>query len=152
SREGAVMVRWGVLLSMVLLTLGFAPAPLPRAERRPQPTSELDGLWSGGYSYTGKLEQNNIVVRITRGRMIYHPEQDKPDVYDLRIDRSVSPTRYRLDGVAGTPAQGYRLRGIIRVEGDLLKLSFKETDQPWPTAFEGAGKGQHGEVYRRVGR
>jgi uncharacterized protein (TIGR03067 family) len=145
-------MRRGVLLLFVLLAVGFAPAPLPRAERRPRPTSEFDGLWSGGYSYTGKLEQNNIVVRITRGRVIYHPEQEKPAVYDLRIDRSVSPARYHLDGLAGTPAQGYRLRGIIRVEGDLLKLSFKETDQPWPTAFEGAGKGLHGEAYRRTRR
>jgi hypothetical protein len=44
------------------------------------------------------------------------------------------------------------LRGIIRVEGDVLTLSFNGIEQPLPTAFEGAGKGTHGEVYRRVRR
>jgi hypothetical protein len=145
------MVRWGVLLSMLLLTLGFAPAPLPRVERRPRPPSDVEGLWLGGASDGGDLRQETVRVRITADSMICSPDT-KPFVYLMRLDRSRRPATYYLEGVAGMSSQGEKSRGLWRVEGDVLTMTYNPFPAPLPTAFEGPGKGQIVEVYRRIGR
>lgn len=147
------MRRVALLLSFVVWTAGFAPAPLPRPERRPSPPN-FEGLWEGGMSSDGRLPQlaQPQKVLITRDRMTYHPDT-KPFVYRLRVDTSVRPVRFYVQDVAEMGKQARWAPGIWRVEGDVLTLTYYTgNDDRCPTAFEGPGKGTVVEVYRRVRR
>jgi hypothetical protein len=72
--------------------------------------------------------------------------------YALRIDRSREPTAYRIDGVAGGGAEGRHFWGVLRIEKDILTLTYSPTNAPMPTGFDGDRRGDFVEVYRRVRR
>jgi uncharacterized protein (TIGR03067 family) len=127
------------LLSFVLLTVGFAPAPLPRPERRPPADSwaEMRGNWQ--------------LIRVTGDRMVHHYDHGDDCAYALTVNTSVRPARYALRGV-GVQVQGREYSGIWHVEGDTLTLCYNEGRDRYPTAFEGPGKGEHLDVHKRKPR
>jgi hypothetical protein len=138
------------LLLSAALVLGFAPAPMPRPQRRSEPANPLLGLWEGSVRARG----GNVIevgkrMLITPNRMICAPGPEGRE-YVLRIDRSKTPATYRIDGVAGGRVDGWRFWGVLRVEKDVLTLSYSSTDEPMPTGFEGDRQGSIIEVYRRV--
>src|SRR5262245_44308779 len=98
-----------LLLCVALLSLGFAPAPFPRHERRAPADSwaEMRGDWQ--------------LIRVTADRMIPHYKHGDDAAYALTIDISVRPARFALRGV-GVQVQGREYSGIWRVEGDTLIL------------------------------
>jgi len=68
--------------------------------------------------------------------------------YALTIDANASPRTYDIRGV-GRSSAGWEFRGIYKVEGDTLILSYN-SGTTRPTSFEADGKGSINEVYKRV--
>jgi hypothetical protein len=84
-------------------------------------------------------------------RMICEPGPEARE-YVLRVDRSGKPATYRIDGVAGGRVEGRRFWGVLRVEKDVLTLTYSSTNAPMPTGFDGDRQGEFVEVYRLVKR
>lgn len=122
------------LLLLAVFTVAFAPAPLPRAERRPKPQGLLVGTWKGNYLLT-----------ITETRLNYSEGYE----YELRLDPSATPPAYDLRGV-GRNNTGWVFSGIYRLEGDTLTLSYNNGTSR-PTTFSGQGSGIV-EKYQRISR
>lgn len=133
------MRGWCVLL-LIVLAVGFAPAPLPRAERRANKSSQnlILGTWTG-----------NSTIEITHDRLTYHPGPSGMP-YELKINTAVQPWTYDLAGVTGTSTAGRTYVGIYRIEGDTLTLHYTSGGSPRPTNF--TGPGGFTEVYKRSGR
>lgn len=128
-------MRHAVLLSLVVLVVGFAPAPLPRHERRARPVGdELSGKW----------DRSGTKLEIAAGRFTHSADYD----YELKTDPSATPRTYRIKGV-GRSNGGWEFCGVYKVEGDTLTLSYNSGTN-LPTAFDGPGKGSINEVYKRV--
>ena len=139
------------LLLSVALVLGFAPAPMPRPRRHAEPDPLL-GLWEGtSRSRGGHLIEDRKRMLITLDRMICAPGPEARE-YVLRVDRSREPVSYRIDGVAGGRVPDRRFHGVLRVEKDVLTLTYSSTADPMPTGFDGDRQGDFVEVYRRVER
>jgi uncharacterized protein (TIGR03067 family) len=121
-----------LLLPFVMLLVGFAPAPFPRAERRTEPiVNDLLGKWEG--------------IVVTHDRMTFCPSYD----YALKVDPRANPKTYDLVGV-GTANQGWEFRGIYKIEGDKLTLTYNRGTGARPTSFEtDQGRGAYTEVYLR---
>jgi uncharacterized protein (TIGR03067 family) len=128
-----------LLLSLALLSVGLAPAPFPRPERRPSADSwaEMRGDWQ--------------LIRVTADRLIHHYNRGDECAYALTVNTSVWPHRFALRGV-GEQVRGREWSGIWRVEGDTLILCYNEGRDRYPTAFEGPGKGAHLDVHKRKPR
>jgi uncharacterized protein (TIGR03067 family) len=122
------MRRGGVLLLFVLLTLGFAPAPLPRVERRPRAQDQIIGTWTG-----------DMTIQITKDRLTYHPGTSSRCEYVLRTDTTAQPWRYDITGVAGTSTAGRTYTGIFRIQGDVLTIRYASEGSNRPTSFDGGG-------------
>jgi uncharacterized protein (TIGR03067 family) len=133
------------LLSSAALAAGFAPAPLPRPERRPRPDgNEMLGSW-------GQKNGSANVLLIKEGIMFYYPPGGNE--YALTINPRAHPRTYDLTGVPGGHAAGSEYVGIYKVEGDKLTLCYVGGKVNRPTAFEGPGsQGATIEIYDRVGR
>jgi uncharacterized protein (TIGR03067 family) len=130
-------MRRFVLVSVVL-TVAFAPAPLPRHDRRPKAENLMLGLWSG-----------NSVIEVTPDRLTYHPGAAHRCEYVLRFDTSVSPWRYDITGVPGSSTAGRVYAGIYKVEGDTLTLCYNGGTSR-PANFDRGGGLT--EVYKRSRR
>ena len=131
-------MRRCVLLLLLTLATGFAPAPFPRAERRPgKPVNEAIGLWS-----------ENSTLEVTHDRLTYHPGTSGKCEYELRLNLAVRPIAYEIRGVAGTSTAGRNYHGILKVEGDKLTLAYNAEGSERPGNFHSGIV----EVYKRVRR
>src|SRR5688572_4383451 len=129
-----------VLLLIVLLSLAFAPAPLPRSQRRTETGARgMEGLWADGPHR----------LLIMRGCMICNPGPSAME-YELVVDASASPQAYDIRVIAGSGRWAFS--GIYRVEGDRLLISYNSADRGRPTAFRGPGQGGNTRFYKRVRR
>src|SRR4051794_25703173 len=103
--------RWLTLVLLVTSSLAFAPAPLPRADRRPKPVMGMEGTWQG---------QSRLLITPTR--LTYHPHET-PIEYVLSVDARATPATYRLRSAAGRD-EGWAYHGIWRIQGDTLTLCY----------------------------
>jgi hypothetical protein len=133
------MMRRAVLL-LSLASLAFAPAPWPKPSRG-KPPPEFWGLWRG-----------TCDLLITADRLTYSPNTPQPIAYELRLDELGRPRAYSIHLLPNSTFQGNGARGVYRVVGDTLTLSYSPAFMPRPTAFHGPGKGLYTEVYKRVRR
>src|SRR4051812_19105797 len=128
-------MRRSILLLIVALTAGFAPAPLPRSERHPANgfANEVLGHWESGGSK----------LHITPNRFTHSEDYD----YEMKVDRGAKPPAFDLLGI-GRQNKGWVFKGIYKVEGDNLILVYNmgETSAR-PASFESPSR-----VYKRVGR
>src|SRR5262245_3179742 len=99
-------MRLGVL-SLVVLTVGFAPAPFPRAERRAPARLDIEGYW----------EDSTTKLHVTRTRFTYDADYD----YELTLDPTARPPTFDLRGI-GRKNAGWEYRGIYKVEGGRLTI------------------------------
>jgi uncharacterized protein (TIGR03067 family) len=132
------MRRCRPLLLLVVLSAGFAPAPLPRADRRPKPPHEMVGLWTGG---GGDL-------LITADRMTYNPGPERYE-YALTVNPNTSPPSYDILGVVQNRNAGWQFSGIYRVQGDTLTLCYDSGKGTRPASFDGQGRRGIVETYKR---
>ena len=122
----------------VALTVAFAPAPLPRADRRPtfNGFSEIEGHWESG----------GTKLHITPNRFTHSADC----YYEMIIDTRVRPYTFDLRGL-GRSCAGADFTGIYKVQNGDLILSYNAGRGSRPTSFDGPGKG-YVQVYKRVGR
>jgi uncharacterized protein (TIGR03067 family) len=129
------MRRCLLLILTATLSLAFAPAPFPKFQRpsRAAAIAPLEGRWDGVQW-----------LLVTPTRLTYHAGQASQG-YDLRFDPRARPATYDLreDG------SGRGFLGIYRIDGDTLTFCYNEEGKGRPTAFDGPGKGQFTEVYKR---
>jgi uncharacterized protein (TIGR03067 family) len=123
-----------LLLLCLSLAVGFAPAPLPRVDRKPKVSNEMLGLW----------ERPGTKLEITPDRFTHSADYD----YSLTINPNVMPKTYDIRGI-GRSNVGWTFTGIYKVEGNSLILSYNNGTTR-PTAFNGQGQGGINEVYKRV--
>src|SRR5438094_647340 len=94
-----------VLPLLVLMSLAFAPAPLPRAQRQPTVLApSMEGVWQG-----------HTRSRVTATHIIYHdnlPEGHRVPC-PLRVERAANPPTYDVLGVYDGKTH---YPGIYRIE------------------------------------
>jgi uncharacterized protein (TIGR03067 family) len=130
------MRRLTLTLAFVLLTVAFAPAPLPRRDARGGGGPAMEGRWEG--------------LLVTGNSLTYHPGTSHPMRYELRVNLSARPPTYDIRGGTGSSVQGRSYLGIYKVEGDTLTICYNEEAKGRPSAFDGPGKGQFTESFKRV--
>jgi uncharacterized protein (TIGR03067 family) len=126
-----------VTLTFAVLSLGFAPAPFPKAQRR-EDAGGMVGLWQSGESF----------MQITSTKLFFLSAPHA--AYELRVDRNARPAAYDLRGVKGNVAERTQIQGIYKVEGDVLTTCDAARNDPRPTAFD--PKAGCVNVYTRVRR
>jgi uncharacterized protein (TIGR03067 family) len=126
-----------IVLTLTLLSLAFAPAPFPKAERR-EGASDMVGLWQSGEYF----------MQITPTKLFFLAAPHA--AYELRVDRDARPAAYDLRGVKGNVAEQTQIQGIYKVEGDVLTTCDAARNDPRPTAFD--PKAGCLNVYKRVRR
>jgi uncharacterized protein (TIGR03067 family) len=136
AAEKPMKVRLCSLLILAVASLAFAPAPLPRPERRPRVAlPSMEGRWQGHHQ-----------LLVTPTHLIYNPDTTKTE-YELVVDRTAQPATYDLR----FPRDGrVSWKGIWKVEGDTLTLYYRQASEGRPTRFE-RDRGIS-EVYKRVRR
>jgi uncharacterized protein (TIGR03067 family) len=125
-----------VLLMSVALTVGFAPAPLRRSERRPHdPFREI----------VGRYEAGGTKLTISRNRFTHSDDYN----YEMILNPNASPATFDLRGI-GRQNAGWEFTGIYKVVNGELHLCYVNGKGPRPTTFEGKGGG-YSRIYKRVG-
>jgi hypothetical protein len=118
---------------LIVLSLGFAPAPVYRPGK-PEPVSpakQVEGLWMGRHD----------TLRIGPGRMRVGSVD-----YALKTDTAKRPWLFEI---TREDNEREKYLGIYKVEGGELVIGYNSAAMGWPTTFEGAGRGSFREVYRR---
>jgi hypothetical protein len=123
-----------VPLVFALLSLGFAPAPLPRKAPPAALAPSMEGCWEGEY---GELEVTATHWTHTAGASV---------TSRLVVDRTTCPPRFDLLEEDGRP----KTLGIYCVEGGVLTINYSRAEFGRPTAFEGRGKGRRSQTYKRL--
>jgi uncharacterized protein (TIGR03067 family) len=129
--------RATLLLSAVLLSLAFAPAPLPRPVRKP-PDPPIQGSWD-------QVGSPTVTLVVTNDSLTYVNKDRAPSAYGFRCDPRSSPPTYDLLR-SGRSA----FIGIYRIEGETLTLYYRSARQARPTSFDDPGAIR--ETFRRVKR
>jgi uncharacterized protein (TIGR03067 family) len=139
------MRRLALPLLLALPSLGFAPAPFPKAERNARKTDleRLQGWWVE-VKHNGEPSRVEVEVR---GNVWNNSRPG--DAWRITLDPHARPPR--IDLVAIAPQRGH-FRGIYKFEGDTFVYSLRyrekgsekdrprdfDTSQPgaWVTVFE----------------
>jgi uncharacterized protein (TIGR03067 family) len=140
-----------LLLSAALLSLAFAPAPLPKKSRNKRDTNESDlarmqGKWVRvKLGISGHPNVDNCPITITGTRMQF-PSPD--DAWILTLDAGRSPKS--IDAARVTDRNSL-FRGIYRFEGGDLIICWRGPDQKpeRPQKLEAGAQGVWYQVYKR---
>jgi uncharacterized protein (TIGR03067 family) len=137
-----------VILPLVLLSLAFAPAPLPKTPRgqRPDDLARLQGEWVavretiGGHQFPVRDQVTTI-----SGRTLRHVIRGQ-----VTATWTIDPDPRRAPPRMNQRWKGELLLSIYRLEGDTLTISWQNGDNAagWPVDFEG-GAGIGVASYRR---
>ncbi len=146
------MRRYALLLLAAVLSLAFAPAPLPRPPSGAKDAQRLQGTWVLVSRMHGGVESRNGLGKVViRGdRLFYHcMDGTVASTWFLALDAGKSPTRYDLkEGRALSPT----LQGAYELEGDALRLCYVANNVPRPDDFDGRKPGRWLEAYWRLAR
>jgi hypothetical protein len=122
-------VSRAVLLSLALLPLAFAPAPLPRRQARANDSlavARLVGVWraTGLYHTPNKARLDpdrggvgHVIITPTRWTF----SKTTPVVYDLRIHDDRRPVQFDLMHQGSKQPYGM---GLMRREGNLIRVIY----------------------------
>jgi hypothetical protein len=129
----------GLVLLAVAASLGFAPAPLPKAPKIPAGVKALYGDWHNP-------SQPTVVVSISATEFAYVNSGFRNNVYKLTLDAKKKPMWYDIR------KPGANFVGLIKVEGDTLTVLYNLENTALagggrPVSFDSPG---HREVYYRV--
>jgi uncharacterized protein (TIGR03067 family) len=148
------MRKYAVVLAAAL-SLGFAPAPLPKPPSKVD-LKKMQGTWACTYYAVGgccRLVTWDERVVIARDRLTYSHEEAWSE-WVVTLDVTKRPRAITLKGVGGD-ARGQVRRGTYRLEGDTLLMSF---DYPAGSALRvdvdrlELGPGRCWVVWQRVKR
>jgi uncharacterized protein (TIGR03067 family) len=129
-------MRRCVLLSLIVLSLAFAPAPLPTRPARKPPELQIFGSWK-------QVNVSTVTLVVTHDSLTYVNSDRAPSAYGARFDAARRPMTYDL-----LRGQGVAFVGIYKIEGDRLTLYYRGGSQNRPTSFEQGGA--HKEEFTRV--
>jgi uncharacterized protein (TIGR03067 family) len=140
-----------LLFAVTVLSLAFAPAPLPRRGGRADSDTAvslalLQGTWTitklEQIKDTGRVDMGNylkeIRVESARWHFIYREAGNAPVVYALAVDGNKKPATFDLMVVGQDHPYG---RGLIQRQGDEVKVLYgfdgkrPPTFTPLPTGF-----------------
>jgi uncharacterized protein (TIGR03067 family) len=129
----------GLVLIAATASLGFAPAPLPKAPKVADAVKALYGDWHNP-------SQPTVVVSINETEFAYVNSGLRNNVYKLTLDATKKPMWYDIR------KPGANFVGLIKVEGDTLTVLYNSEDTGIPGGrrpanFDSAG---HREIYYRV--
>lgn len=128
-------MRASLLLS-VMLSMAFAPAPLPHRPTRKPPEPQIQGSWK-------QVGVPTVTLVVTHDSLTYVNSDRAPSPYGARFDPSRRPMTYDL-----LNGQRVSFVGIYKIEGDRLTVSYRSATQSRPTSFEEAST--HKEEFIRV--
>jgi uncharacterized protein (TIGR03067 family) len=140
-----------LLVAAAVAVLGFAPAPLPRKDRRGDLT-DVTGVWEfvecqmngTAYAITGQ----NYNADMTPERFIFAPKKGGGGTrYDMRLDPRASPPSF-------TWSQNNRVSwvGSYRLSKGEMTMIFNSGDRVEQRPTDFAGKPQWRYVLRRIQR
>src|SRR5262249_31741273 len=133
------------LLVVAALTLGFAPAPLPKRPKERDDRMRLDGTWyvesvSYNGARTGGVAQGHGLSILIYDRLVIRGEAATfrgahPQPYTIRA--------FRAEGLPArdlcNPSADMRLPAIYKQEGATLTLAINPHGRPRPLVFSGNG-------------
>jgi uncharacterized protein (TIGR03067 family) len=136
---------------LIVLSLGFAPAPVYRERRNADDSKALQGAWHRArvtidgvhHTETGR----ETTIEIVGDRMKYAVAGEPSNEWVFTLDVKLG----RLDrkGIKGH-ADGLAYLGIYRIEGGTFTLC--SCDGKRPANFAETGQGVFVEVYKRIKR
>ncbi len=126
-----------LILATAILSLAFAPAPLPKPPKPPKVEDWL-GMWD-------QVGSPTVTFEITATTMTYHNAGGAPSAYFLAFDAKKSPKCYEISSTRGGRVA---FLGIWKVEGDLLTICYRGAGNPRPDAFDRVG-GAHVETFKK---
>lgn len=141
----------GLLLVACISLLGFAPAPLPRAERHRPAANDVTGRWVFEACETSGVNDPQATydyrVEITTDRLIFHSNRGTRTEYELRLYPDDTPAGF-------TWARGGQVAyvGSYLLNRDQLTMIFTSGSALENRPKDFAGKPAWRYVFRRVGR
>jgi uncharacterized protein (TIGR03067 family) len=135
------MRRLALLFTVLSLScLAFAPAPVPRPKRAArQAGPSMEGLW--------RRQLGGGTVRITAATWTNNPERGGAPDFDVKADPRTSPATFDMSLHRATELY---LRGIYKVEGDVLTIHYRHARRGRPAAFDDLTEGAATEVFTRA--
>jgi uncharacterized protein (TIGR03067 family) len=137
-----------LLLGLLGLLVGFAPAPFPRRTK----SKPLDGTWQRvSYEHGGYQIPNAALEMVISHDRVYFP-RNSGGVLEaaLVVGDTANPRTFDVKDV--NPHNHWHYVGIYRVEGDTLIMCSTANDNgagQRPKDFSGAGAHNHLEVFKR---
>jgi len=135
-----------LILVAVILTAGFAPAPLPRSARVAGDLKEMQGAWvlvtitgEGGQA----IEKAGALRLVIEGDRAKNYRGEMSSEYALTLDATKSPRQCVLKGA------GWVCRGIYSLEGGCLKFCTDGDNAEPPGGFDGPRRGKLLFVFKR---
>jgi uncharacterized protein (TIGR03067 family) len=137
------------LLLFALVSLAFAPAPLPKADG-PSDAQKLQGTWERTHIYNGTLhlpeKPREVILRIKGEKAAFSRNGEEQTRWAIKLDAKTSPKG--LDLVGLDDSKGFIQHGIFRLEGDTLTWCYSGTARP--ASFDRSAPGVFLMILKRM--
>jgi uncharacterized protein (TIGR03067 family) len=118
-----------ILPLLVLLSFGFAPAPLPRRPDKTSDVLKMQGEWRRVELYNGTSlmpqQGGEVVVAISGGTMSFSIHGEEHSRWEIKLGAQGC-----IDLVGAGESKGNVLYGVYRLEGDTLKHCYSSAGRP----------------------